>query len=327
MRPMRALCLLAVYLSALAILSAGNAKPPGAAGAASRPASRAASRSASQPATSAAKVYQAWPFDANEAARRQEATAKALGVKRELVFEFDGNVAMKLVLVPAGRFMMGSPKDEKERFDDEGPRHEVTITRPFYMGVCDVTQGQFALMMGWNASQFRDPNNPVEFVTWKDAAAFCKAVSESTGLSVRLPTEAEWEYACRAGSATPFNTGDTISVEQANYDGDYVYGEGVTGKCLRQTTPAGSYKPNAFGLCDMHGNVWQWCSDWYDDDYYANSPKTDPAGPKKGEFRVMRGGSWFVNPWSCRSAFRGTYRPVHGNFAIGFRVVCEVAGR
>ena len=162
MKIIRTICLSAACALGAVLLSAGGANP--AAAPASPSASRPASPPASQPAASAAKVYPSWPFDANEAARRQEATARALGISKVLILDFESNVAMKLALIPAGRFLMGSPKDEKDRFDDEGPQHEVTITRPFYMGVCDVTQEQFALVMGWNDSQLQDPNNPVEFV-------------------------------------------------------------------------------------------------------------------------------------------------------------------
>jgi len=240
---------------------------------------------------------------------------------------------MRLVLIPAGKFMMGSPATEAGRGSDEGPQHEVTISKPFYMGVFEVTQEQYEQVMGNNPSSFKGAKNPVETVSWDDAIGFCRKLSARTGKKVMLPTEAQWEYACRAGTTTTFHTGDALEPGQAN--ADFPANPGVwdtimawVGKFLpqkaktNQTTPAGSFPPNDFGLYDMHGNVWEWCSDWYGEDYYANSPKTDPQGPDSGLARVLRGGGWGYDPQYCRSADRGRDDPVNRlGYYVGFRVV------
>ena len=261
---------------------------------------------------------------------------------KELTLDLGNKVTMKLVLIPAGKFLMGSPdveqkeaaksaaavgvkeEDARKLFANESPQHEVTISPGapgFYMGVYEVTQGQYEQVMGKNPSNFKGPQNPVDTVSWDDAVEFCKKLSAKTGKTVQLPTEAQWEYACRAGAKTPFNTGETISTDQANYNGNYTYGNGAKGEYRQKTTPVGSFKPNAFGLYDMHGNVWQWCADWYDEKYYGNSPKADPTGPADGQFRVLRGGSWISYPRSCRSAYRHYYYPVNRDYYLGFRVV------
>jgi formylglycine-generating enzyme required for sulfatase activity len=176
--------------------------------------------------------------------------------------------------------------------------------------------------MGVNPSEFKGESNPVERVSWNDAVEFCKQLSEKTGQTVRLPTEAEWEYACRAGTTTPFNTGETISTDQANYNGSFAYGSGRKGEYRENTVAVGSFKANDFGLYDMHGNVREWCQDWYDAEYYKNSPTDDPQGPEKGESRVLRGGSRDDNPGDCRSANRAWLEPKYRGINFGFRVVC-----
>lgn len=265
----------------------------------------------------------AWPFDSTQAAQRQAEAAKALGVPKELTLELGNGVTMKLTLIPAGKFMMSSPKDEMGRGEEEGPQHEVTISRPFYMGVYDVTQAQYEQVMGANPSRFKSSGNPVETVSWLEAVAFCEKLSRQTGRTVALATEAQWEFACRAGTATPFNTGATLAADQANYDATYVYGSGVKGEFRQKTTPAGSFKPNAFGMFDMHGNVWQWCADWYDKAYYAGSAAVDPKGPETGNLRVLRGGCWHVYPGDCRSAYRFGLQPEIRADRAGFRVVVD----
>ncbi|MGO8703252.1 MAG: formylglycine-generating enzyme family protein [Candidatus Brocadiia bacterium] len=245
-------------------------------------------------------------------------------------------VSMKLVLIPAGEFKMGGdePPEQVARksageeakaewFQNEQPQHRVKITKPFYMGVYVVTQAQYEAVMGENPSNFQGERNPVEQVSWDDAMEFCKKLSAKTGQTIRLPTEAEWEYACRAGTTTPFNTGETISTDQANYDGTSAYGNGRKGECRGKTVAVGSFAANGFGLYDMHGNVWEWCQDWYDEGYYKNSPTDDPPGPEKGEMRVLRGGSWLDLPRRCRSANRFGYGPsFRHDYVFGFRVVC-----
>jgi len=233
---------------------------------------------------------------------------------KELTFDLGGGVTMKLVLIPAGKFMMGSPESEKGREAKEGPQHEVTLSKPFYMGVTEATQAQYQAVMGANPSQVKGETNPVDQVSWNDATEFCKKLSEKTRRAVRLPTEAEWEYACRAGSKTRFCFGDA---EEGFEDyGWYGANSGNT------THPVGQKKPNAWGLYDMHGNVWEWCSDWYGE--YAAGQAADPTGPAKGEDRVLRGGCWGDGPQACRLARRNWSGPDgrYGNF--GLRVVVVV---
>jgi formylglycine-generating enzyme required for sulfatase activity len=235
---------------------------------------------------------------------------------------------IKFVLIPAGKFQMGSPKTDKDRQADEGPQHEVTLSKPFYMGMYHVTQAQFFNVTGRKISGFQGPaHNPVENVTCDDALEFCQKLSERMERKVRLPTEAEWEYACRAGTATPLNTGETLSQDEANFDGDSANGNGQKGEWRQKPTPVGTFKPNAFGLYDMHGNVWEWCADWYGD--YASGAVTDPQGPASGEHRVLRGGSWDYygseGPGNCRAAIRtGCCLDDRTNY-YGFRVVVSVS--
>ena len=253
------------------------------------------------------------------------------------------SIDMKFAPIPAGKFLMGSPADEAER-DPEEVQHEVAITRPFYMGVHEVTQEQFQRVMGKAASFFHaknggGPDHPVETVRWKDALEFCAKLSildpeQKAGRTYRLPTEAEWEYACRAGTTTPFHFGASLST-QANFKGTYPYGGATPGPFLKKTAKVGSYPPNAWGLYDMHGNVSEWCSDWYDPDYYKRSPKADPAGPEKGVlatgfasdfYRVVRGGCWLDEGRGCRAAYRFRLQSTEPYRLVGFRVVCVVKG-
>jgi formylglycine-generating enzyme required for sulfatase activity len=240
------------------------------------------------------------------------------------------SVGMKLALIPAGTFLMGSPEDEAQRAGDEGPQHRVTITRPIYLGVYPVTQREYEAVMGRNPAEFGKangggPDHPVEQASWEDAIEFCRRLSalaaeKQAGRVYRLPTEAEWEYACRAGTATPFPFGAAASSEQANFDGNHPYGKAGRGPHRQRTSKAGAYPANAWGLCDLHGNVWEWCADWYADDYYGASPANDPAGPRAGRQRVLRGGSWNNSGHLCRSARRNKYAPDFRGETIGFRV-------
>jgi formylglycine-generating enzyme required for sulfatase activity len=278
---------------------------------------------ASRPAT----VYEQWPFDSAEAIRRQAETAKALGIPQETSILFDGRAAMKLRLIPAGTFMMGSPETETGRFEDEGPQHQVRITQPFYLAVCPVTQEQFRAVMGQNPSGFTGKTNPVENVSWNEAVEFCRRVSDDAKVKMRLPTEAEWEYACRAGTATPFYTGQTISTNLANYNGNYVYGSGTKGIDRETTVPVGSFAPNPFGLYDMAGNIRQVCSDPCTqsvDKYEVQGETNDPRGPSDGDYRIDRGSSWGDHPWACRSAGRGRIGPNERGLEVGFRIVVSI---
>jgi eukaryotic-like serine/threonine-protein kinase len=165
---------------------------------------------------------------------------------------------LEMVAIPGGKFLMGSPSSEPKRSDDEGPQYEVSV-QPFYMGKYAVTQAQWAAVMGNNPSKVKVPNHPVEQVSWNDAIQFCQKLSIQTGHNYRLPSEAEWEYACRAGTTTPFYFGETISSAIANYDGTRVYGNEAKGEYWEETMGVGSFPPNAYGLYDLHGNVWEWC--------------------------------------------------------------------
>jgi len=264
-----------------------------------------------------------FPMTTAEAREVQRAAAEALGLPLNAELDLGRGVKLKLALIPAGTFLMGSPEDEKEREDNEGPQHEVTICRPFYMGTYQVTQEQYKAVTGEAPSKFKGKTNPVECVSWDDAVAFCEAVSQKTGKTVRLPTEAEWEYACRAGTATPFYFGETISTDQANYDGNFTYGRGRKGKYREKTTPVGSFPPNAWGLYDMHGNVLDWCADsWHNS--YDGAPVDGTAWEGADTARVLRGGGWYNNPRDCRSADRHGAAPVNRYRTIGFRVVVDL---
>jgi formylglycine-generating enzyme required for sulfatase activity len=252
------------------------------------------------------------------------------------------SIGMKLTRIPAGEFMMGSPKSEAER-DDKEERHEVEISKPFYMGTHEVDQAQYVAVMQENKSSFKNANNPVENVEWTKAKEFCKLLSSgrqerTARRKYRLPTEAEWEYACRAGTKSAFNFGDSLSSNEANFNGNYPAGKTSKAPYVRRTTKVGSYKPNAFGLYDMHGNVAEWCADWYDPEYYLDSPDTDPLGPPLGVvatrfgnngnqnfFVVVRGGCWVDDGRACRSAYRFRAMPKTQYRLIGFRVVCETS--
>ena len=238
----------------------------------------------------------------------------------------DPVTGMALVLIPAGHFTMGSPADEPGREPQERP-HGVTLTRPFYLGRFEVTEREWTAVMGSNPSHFRDDTGrlPVERVNWYDVQAFLSRLSERSGRHFRLPTEAEWEYACRAGTTTSFSTGATLSPSQANYDARFPGAGGVAGPAPDRTMPVGSYPPNAWGLYDMHGNVWEWCQDWHCE--YPSGDVTDPTGECRTEYRVIRGGSWHFNADSARCALRYTHRPQDSGFSLGFRAAVDVDGR
>ena len=239
----------------------------------------------------------------------------------QLTNDFD----MTFKYIEPGSFMMGSPEDEPGRDSDESPRHEVTFSEGFYMQTTEVTQEQWKAVMGENPSRFKNCGDdcPVESVSWEDARAFIQKLNEIEGQDIyRLPSEAEWEYACRAGTDTPFFFGDCLSTDQANYHGNYPYEGCPNGEYREKPTPVGSFPQNEFGLYDMHGNVWEWCEDDYQDSY-ENAPKSgepwiDEAN--RGGARVLRGGSWNNFARDCRSANRGRYSPDNRNDDLGFRL-------
>ena len=239
-------------------------------------------------------------------------------------------VTLDMVEIPGGTFTMGAPKDERDSRDKERPQHEVTIS-PFHIGKFAVTQAQWRVVAGWSKvnleldsdpSHFKGDDLPVEQVSWEDAVEFCARLSQKTGKAYRLPTEAEWEYACRAGTRTPLAFGETITPEFVNYDGNYPYGNAPKAEYREKTVPVGSLGvANGFGLYDMHGNVWEWCHDWYGP--YRSEPATDPQGPSTGQYRGLRGGSWVLSGFYCRSACRVNHVPGPRYYDIGFRVVVE----
>jgi formylglycine-generating enzyme required for sulfatase activity len=233
------------------------------------------------------------------------------GWAEDIIHEASG---IEMAFIPAGEFLMGAPGWERE-----GPQHRVRITHPFYMGKYEVTQGQWQAVMGSNPSNFKgDDRLPVEMVSWNDCQEFLgKLNALPPGGGFRLPTEAEWEYACRAGTSTHFCFGDTISTDQANYAGKCVFVGGRKGVDRGRTTPVGSFPPNPWGLYDMHGNVWEWCEDRYGP--YEAGPAADPQGPPNGELRVLRGGAWNDNPADLRSARRLWLHPTDVHFS-GLRV-------
>ena len=261
----------------------------------------------------------------SQATVQQKQAARQAGLAIEKKIDLGSDVNMVMVFIPAGEFEMGSPLEELKRDDDEA-QHRIKLTKPFYMGKFEVTQMQYRVIMTDNPSKFDGDNLPVDNVNWYEAARFIKRLNDKTGLKFRLPSEAEWEYACRAGTTTAFNTGTTIDSDFANYDATAPYADGIIGKELKRTNKVGSYPANAFGLYDMHGNVWEWCSDVYDKNYYKVTPTFDPTGPQEqeGGDRVIRGGAWNEKAHKCRSADRNNRSPKANQPIIGFRVVLDI---
>ncbi len=241
----------------------------------------------------------------------------------------DSNLDM--ILVPGGRFWMGSPDSEIGRSSNESPRHDVRVP-PFCMSRFPITQAQWKAVsalpkinrsLSLCPANFEGDDRPVEQVTWYDAVEFCARLSDQTGRFYRLPSEAEWEYACRARTQTPFHFGDTIAPDLANYDGSYTYSFEPRGEYRHETTPVAAFGvANGFGLCDLHGNVWEWCADaWHPN--YEGAPIEGSAWQDDGaSYRVLRGGAWYCLPELCRSAQRHWNQPDMGGSGIGFRVVC-----
>lgn len=287
-----------------------------------------------------------------EKAQTEKAEAKVVPKKVVAGKPMVNSVGMKLAPIEAGEFMMGST-NEFGRFAHEH-QHKVALTKPFYIGVYEVTQAEYEKIMGKNPSHFSKTGKgkdtvgdldtsrfPVENVSWDEAMEFCKKLSAlpeevAANRVYRLPTEAEWEYACRAGTTTVFHFGESLASTQANFDGNHPYltredvikGESpskLKGPYLKRPTTVGSFEPNALGLYDMHGNIWEWVSDWYSPVYFKNSPAEDPQGSEKGETKVSRGGGWYYFAAGCRSASRYERKPDERRDTDGFRVVCVVA--
>jgi formylglycine-generating enzyme required for sulfatase activity len=247
--------------------------------------------------------------------------------------KLDDKKHLRMMQIPAGTFLMGSPESEEGRSKSESPQHQVSVPS-FFMAKYPVTQAQWRIVskmpqvklkLDPNPSKFKGDSRPVERVSWHEAIEFCARLTKHTKRQYRLPTEAEWEYACRAGTTTPFHFGETISPELANYDASSAYGDGVTGEYRQETTPVDHFKiANDWGLSDMHGNVLEWCQDhWHSN--YEGSPEDGSAWltDKSDANRVIRGGSWIFFPRDCRSAFRLNDLPDGRVFNLGFRVSCS----
>ncbi|MEH2337074.1 SUMF1/EgtB/PvdO family nonheme iron enzyme [Nostoc sp.] len=245
--------------------------------------------------------------------RKQEA--------KYFVENLGNGVTLEMVQIPGGTFMMGSPEGEAERYKDESPQHQVKVSG-FFMGKYEITQAQYQAIMGSNPSSFKGEKRPVETVSWDDAVEFCKKLSHKKGKTYRLPSEAEWEYACRAGTKTPFYFGETITTDLVNYDGNAPYGSAPKGEYRQKTIDVGKFPPNSFGLYDIHGNVWEWCLDVYNDNYQG-APKDGSVWMtgKDNNKNLLRGGSWIYNAMHCRSAVRAGYARAFLDHNVGFRVV------
>lgn len=230
---------------------------------------------------------------------------------------FVNSIGMEFARIPEGSFLMGCGDFTEVCYEDETPRHRVTITKPFYMGKYLVTQKEWLAIIGSNPSSFKGDTLPVDSVSWNDAQAFIVGLNAKEGINkYRLATEAEWEYAARAGTASAFSFGNDESQL-----GEYGWFDANSG---RQTHPVGQLQPNAWGLYDMHGNLWEWVQDYHAEEYYLNSSVEDPTGPETGDYRVKRGGGWISSAWYCRSAHRIRNAPDSRYFVNGFRIVMTI---
>ncbi|MBF2015734.1 MAG: SUMF1/EgtB/PvdO family nonheme iron enzyme [Rivularia sp. T60_A2020_040] len=276
------------------------------------------------PSTQETKL-KVFPFEVVTVNSSGQEVKREQGEAEYFTEDLGNGVILEMVSIPGGSFKMGSPPEEKNRSDTESPQHDVTVPA-FFMGKFEVTQEQYQQVMAKNPSNFKGDKRPVKTVSWNDAVEFCKKLSQKTGRTYRLPSEAEWEYACRAGTTTPFYFGETITSELANYRASNTYALEAKGVFRGETTPVGKFPPNGFGLYDMHGNVWEWCQDTWHDNY--NDAPTDGSAwiNNDNPYRVLRGGSWFNNPYYCRSAslFNSNERDKDVLNVFGFRVVYVV---
>jgi formylglycine-generating enzyme required for sulfatase activity/tRNA A-37 threonylcarbamoyl transferase component Bud32 len=238
--------------------------------------------------------------------------------------DLGNGVILEMVEIPGVTFMMGSPESEQGRDDSESPQHQVTVPS-FFIGKYQLTQAQYQAIMGNNPSYFKGDNLPVGTVSWENAVKFCERLSQKTGKTYRLPSEAEWEYACRAGTTTPFYFGESITPDLVNYNGNLTYKDAPKGLYREKNTDVGTFPPNAFGLYDMHGNVWEWCQDtWHEN--YINAPTNGNAWiSQSSNRRMLRCGSWSYEPEYCRSAYRSVNNAGLDRSHFGVRVVCSAA--
>jgi len=310
----------------------------------SAPATAPSTASSTTPSTVAATALQSFAFEVVSVDAQGKETKRQQSKAQSFKEDLGSGNKLEMVSIPGGTFQMGSPASEKDRFDAEGPQHPVTV-ESFLMGKYAVTQAQWQTVAGLpqvkqkldaNPSKFKGDSRPVEQVSWSDAVEFCERLSRKIGRKYRLPSEAEWEYTCRAGTTTPFYFGATITTDLANYRGtdwEYqgktypgFYGQGPRGVYREQTTDVGTFPPNVFGLYDMHGNIWEWCLDhWHEN--YQSAPSDGSAWITGGndKYRLLRGGSWGSLPWNCRSANRYRIEPDFRDVNFGFRVVCASA--
>jgi formylglycine-generating enzyme required for sulfatase activity len=232
-----------------------------------------------------------------------------------------GGVPITFAYCPPGRFMMGSL--DPSAHENERPVHQVTLSNGFHAGIYPVTQEQWRVVMGTEPSEFEGRDRPVEQVSWQEAQAFCRRATETTGHGIRLPTEAEWEYACRAGTVTIFHYGDQASGHHMNHYAHFPWGDFAPLPNPNETTSVGSYPPNPWGLFDCHGNVWEWCADWYSGSFYSSGSACDPLCTDANitRRRVCRGGAWSSRPEGCRASTRYVLSPHGKEQDVGFRVV------
>ncbi len=259
------------------------------------------------------------------------------GTAKRFIENLGNQVQLEMVQIPTGTFKMGAPETEEGSSDDERPEHEVTVPT-FFMGKYQVTQAQWKFIASLeqvnrelkpDPSDFKGDNRPVEQVTWSDAVEFCDRLSQYTNRNYRLPSEAEWEYACRAGTTTPFHFGETITSELANYRAESTHDAGKKGIYRGGTKEVGSFSvANTFGLYDMHGNVWEWCAEQWHSNYEGaptdGSAWIDANDNNNRSHRLLRGGSWMDSPENCCCAYRNSTSPEYSYYVIGLRVVCDV---
>lgn len=284
----------------------------------------------SKPVVSRSLQFQPARFQTLRVDARGKIIQRRQGIATTFIETLGDGVHLTMVKIPGGKFVMGAPPSEQEAKNNEYPQREITVPE-FWMGQCAITQGQWKALMGPKVitsealspttHPMKKPKQPVDHLFWTDAVAFCQRLSERTGRDYRLPSSPQWEYACRAGTTTPFHFGETLTPALANYNGNYSYRQGPKGVFRAQTTEVGSFCPNDFGLYDMHGNVWEWCLDGWQG-FEPNSATEVNLRKLAGQKKALRGGSWFYLPTSCRSAFQLTY-PFHNRTDdTGFRVVC-----
>lgn len=254
--------------------------------------------------------------------RKGQVRTRVAGSAQVLSISLGPGLTLEMAAIPGGIYQMGSAGPGS--FEDERPLHLASI-RPFYLGCTTVTQEQWLAVMGrLPAVRFKGSRRPIEQISWADARKFCQRLGNKSGVPIRLPSEAEWEYACRANTATPFSFGETLTTDVANFVGEgYRFAEEPPGIYRHGTSEVGSFPPNAFGLFEMHGNVWEWCADAWHDDYTGGPSTSSPWGGKEAEFRVARGGSWHEPPQHCRSATRLRVNAIEKDEFTGFRVAMD----